>query len=767
MENWIEAIKECYNINEYDTKDEIYLSILDNGANGAKILFNDNNLIALTWKNRNNDYIIAAGKVEPAEDLVLQDKLSYIISVVADDKNVNLYAAREVIIDDLRGIEVCCGIEFSDKESIFYALYLSDSNEGYLITGFGNEKPEISFDELCGAARTFYRGQEPSVYFKGKESNDLFESIRHIAKITRPKKGIDWDIANITFSVDDGKILNNPSVIIISKNNISPYNSNDAIESSNLHSVLSSLSIYLTNIYDITGFTITNFYDGRYGITFYPISDEEEHNHSDDCDCGCHNHSDTLDDETNVDMYDNIVSLDKVLEKVLPNNHKNIMFLIPIKDDYYTIYLYSSLAGSLKQIVVDEEVFNIIAEEIESLLDKINNISEQYTIILCYNRDNINEYKLDMYSFDKFIDADEVDNSYHEYFNKLTNLFFNELNNFNEAINLITFKLFIKKNMIFSVEEAIAVSNDNITPINYSENNLIEIYDYFEKLNKGDELDGYVKVVVFPNKKIGFSSEENYEDYGVYGLYEYQVTRENFKDKIIDINLMKYYNNLTPLIKDEVICTNFLIDNEVSLPVGVSKFGGSPDLSEDINFPLNKKNKLMKFLAQINLDEINSIGCDLTLLPKTGLLSFFYDEISNECKVIHINKKDLVRYDINLHDNDYYLPARIKFINAVSFPYITENNINDFNFFENDSDMETYEEVFTAFDKCKICGYPDIITEEIKTPLDKKAILLLQISSTNATNIKWDNYGMLYFFIYEEDLKLLDFSKCWTVFQSE
>ena len=80
---------------------------------------------------------------------------------------------------------------------------------------------------------------------------------------------------------------------------------------------------------------------------------------------------------------------------------------------------------------------------------------------------------------------------------------------------------------------------------------------------------------------------------------------------------MKYYNNLTPLIKDEVICTNFLIDNEVSLPVGVSKFGGSPDLSEDINFPLNKKNKLMKFLAQINLDDHSPMSTtDLRLIRR-------------------------------------------------------------------------------------------------------------------------------------------------------
>ena len=73
------------------------------------------------------------------------------------------------------------------------------------------------------------------------------------------------------------------------------------------------------------------------------------------------------------------------------------------------------------------------------------------------------------------------------------------------------------------------------------------------------------------------------------------------------------------------------------LPVGASKFYGTPDLPADFDWPYYKgtdfegvtKNRPLAFLAQINLGE--AAPYDRTgLLPKTGVLSFFYETVSME-----------------------------------------------------------------------------------------------------------------------------------------
>ncbi len=59
------------------------------------------------------------------------------------------------------------------------------------------------------------------------------------------------------------------------------------------------------------------------------------------------------------------------------------------------------------------------------------------------------------------------------------------------------------------------------------------------------------------------------------------------------------------------------------IPIGESKFGGSPDVPVEFDWP-TWKNLPLSFLGQINLSTIakNPIAA---LLPTEGLLSFFYN----------------------------------------------------------------------------------------------------------------------------------------------
>ena len=58
------------------------------------------------------------------------------------------------------------------------------------------------------------------------------------------------------------------------------------------------------------------------------------------------------------------------------------------------------------------------------------------------------------------------------------------------------------------------------------------------------------------------------------------------------------------------------------IPTRKSKFGGAPDVSQDFEWPMWNE-KPLGFLAQINLEEIADFDVE-NLLPKTGLLSFFF-----------------------------------------------------------------------------------------------------------------------------------------------
>ena len=78
---------------------------------------------------------------------------------------------------------------------------------------------------------------------------------------------------------------------------------------------------------------------------------------------------------------------------------------------------------------------------------------------------------------------------------------------------------------------------------------------------------------------------------------------------------------LTSLKKNEIIIsTEFNNNSEL---VDKSKIGGKPYLPKDFVWPYYQELPL-SFLAQINLEEVNSFDKD-KLLPSTGMLYFFYE----------------------------------------------------------------------------------------------------------------------------------------------
>ncbi len=56
-----------------------------------------------------------------------------------------------------------------------------------------------------------------------------------------------------------------------------------------------------------------------------------------------------------------------------------------------------------------------------------------------------------------------------------------------------------------------------------------------------------------------------------------------------------------------------------------SKIGGCPATSKDFVWPKREDGRALTFLCQVNLGEINKFERAHQLLPKSGILSFFYD----------------------------------------------------------------------------------------------------------------------------------------------
>ncbi len=231
----------------------------------------------------------------------------------------------------------------------------------------------------------------------------------------------------------------------------------------------------------------------------------------------------------------------------------------------------------------------------------------------------------------------------------------------------------------------------------------------------------------------------------------------------------------------------------------MSKLGGSPDLEKDIEWPVDANNIPLSFVGQINLAEASKFDVD-GLLPKTGLLSFFfcqeqdyfeeYEKQRLQFKVIYQENTDRVehrQFPESVDESCRFVPTKMEFSKGVSLPTYVHPFTEKLNL---ESEEEGFLSVMTDADRCKILGYADEIQQSMELecalmeievpykpgidydePLIKEAvsrqfdwILLFQVTSEVA-GMMWGDVGDLYFWIKKQDLINKDFSKCWRILQ--
>ena len=246
-------------------------------------------------------------------------------------------------------------------------------------------------------------------------------------------------------------------------------------------------------------------------------------------------------------------------------------------------------------------------------------------------------------------------------------------------------------------------------------------------------------------------------------------------------------------------CINIIIEENNSLNLIDSKFGGLPYISTDSDTPKDSNGNQLALLAQINCSDLP----ENTLYPKDGLLQFW---ISRNDDFGLDNKKDYcVKYIKDIEDNitkesilnkyklldeensEEYSPFNkkntsfaLKFEKGIStitstdflFEDIALKTIHELFPDENIKDLyddlerDVFDTLFKAFNGVDhaIGAYPTFTQWDPRNPEEKDAygVTLLQVEShwnndPNNNEIMWGDSGVANFFINKEKLEHLNF----------
>jgi uncharacterized protein YwqG len=241
--------------------------------------------------------------------------------------------------------------------------------------------------------------------------------------------------------------------------------------------------------------------------------------------------------------------------------------------------------------------------------------------------------------------------------------------------------------------------------------------------------------------------------------------------------------------------------------IGKTKLGGCPDLSKNISWARsNYDNQYLSFLGQVNLREVKMLD-ELDLLPKNGLLYFFFNLDSGDDGKVIFSKEESGLERANLPEelkekkksfwrqlltgkskklllkesqvriyNEYNVPSWDSLI-LEKIQKETNTNIKPIDAFKEGTYENVYEEEETEttsnhhllghykgiqnefhelnFLDTGSSNFEHLTLDEINEALKWK--LLFQFDSDNNLEISWGDWGRVYFFIHEDDLKNRNF----------
>lgn len=256
-----------------------------------------------------------------------------------------------------------------------------------------------------------------------------------------------------------------------------------------------------------------------------------------------------------------------------------------------------------------------------------------------------------------------------------------------------------------------------------------------------------------------------------------------------------------------------------SMEIGASKLGGLPDLSAGTIWPTRAAypdgahdgNSAcapapLQFLAQINLADVASVGCDLPL-PDKGVLQFFYDADVQPwgfdpndgvgTRVLFAEGRERLE---RTHSPIASAPARpLEFVPSDGLPgwEWIQQKIRDQpgysheQFFRELERLPSEDREKLPFGGHRFGGWPSLIQApmELECQLASNGIsaggpsgyaqarvselekgaddwrLLLQLDSDESQGWMWGDVGMIYFWCRQTDIAARRFDRVWTVLQ--
>ena len=99
---------------------------------------------------------------------------------------------------------------------------------------------------------------------------------------------------------------------------------------------------------------------------------------------------------------------------------------------------------------------------------------------------------------------------------------------------------------------------------------------------------------------------------------------QNLRSKYEEYGLGRIFEEIKSYAKNAMEISIKVSDDQ-QIPIGASKFGGSPDLPRSEPWPVNEQTgEPLHFIAQINFSEVSGFDTEGEL-PSRGMLYLFYD----------------------------------------------------------------------------------------------------------------------------------------------
>jgi uncharacterized protein YwqG len=243
----------------------------------------------------------------------------------------------------------------------------------------------------------------------------------------------------------------------------------------------------------------------------------------------------------------------------------------------------------------------------------------------------------------------------------------------------------------------------------------------------------------------------------------------------------------------------------------MSKLGGNPHLPGRFDWPTNGSRPL-DFLLQLNLQDLSSMEM-ARLLPRTGVLSFFYDletqpwgyELSDRSgfRVVYFPETSTF-IERRPPREEFRLDERcLDFFPRISVPHLRSQagDLLELRSQMLDWELDKYAQFAADYERRQgppltdtnhhFLGHPETIQNDMqlqaqlvthgfgdgsdrrdprRAELETGAadwVLLLQLDSDPSANLRWGDSGMLYFWIPRQDLRERRFENVWVVLQSD